>query len=70
MSVMPNVYYVNSRGEGTLVCNGRRTIKRVKIIEVIGPQDCVLGDEILHRETKGIKFNRTPIVFSKFAHRD
>jgi hypothetical protein len=68
---MSNVGHGNSRRKGIIIGElGGKTNERVEISWAIGPQNCVLVDEILHRKTKGVKFDGTPIIMSKFVHRD
>jgi hypothetical protein len=59
----------NSIGEGEIIVHLVEAGKWVQITRTIRPNDWGLGDEILHRKNKWIKFNGTPIITSKFAHR-
>ena len=46
---------------------GRLPPEGVEISRTIAPDDLVLGLEVLHRETKLIKFNRNRIISGELA---
>jgi hypothetical protein len=48
---------------------GRWPPEGVEVTGTIAPDDLVLGAEVLHRETKGIKLDRNKIISGKFANK-
>jgi hypothetical protein len=47
----------------------RRPPEGVEIIGTIASNNLVLGAEVLHRETKGIKLDRNKIISGEFVNR-
>ena len=40
-------------------------MKRVEVATAIAPDDHILSVKILHRKAKGVKFNRTVIIYGE-----
>jgi hypothetical protein len=68
--MIPDVHRWNSSRKSNIICELGETNKGVKIARTIGQQNSDPGDEILHRETKWIKFSGAPTISSKLAHRN
>jgi hypothetical protein len=68
---MPKVYGGLRSNEGTSRgCRGECVHREgVEVFRAIAPDDLGLGWVILHRETKRVKFNRTPVITSKTVSR-
>jgi hypothetical protein len=62
-----------SRSGGEKGNGGRRaqrcTRKGVEVPVTIATKNLSMGLQVLHRETKGVKLNRTMIILSKLANR-
>ena len=42
----------------------------VKVAGTIGAKNLAPGMKVLHRETKGVKFDRTSVVTSEFTNKE
>ena len=65
-TTMPQCGGQSSDGKGAR--SRWQPLKRVEVATSIAPDDHVLGVKILHRNAKGVKFNRTVIIDGEMAN--
>jgi hypothetical protein len=61
---------VNGGHHGGGWTGGRGSMDIIEITGAIEACDLLLGSKVLHREAKGVKFNRDKIIGCKFANRN